>query len=98
MSELYKIKGKFVDFNEKVISPTFSVKLATFEIDNTYGDNKGRMENVPFDCFGKSWDMAQQLKLNQEAEISFRVGANKGFVKLSAVSITPGKESTDVPF
>lgn len=96
MSELYKIKCKFQDFEEKKVTETFTVRRATFEIDNTYGDNKGRMENVPFECYGKSWEVAQTLKINQEAEISFRVGGNKGFVKLSAVTIIPGKE--DVPF
>ena len=98
MSELYKIKGKFQAYNEKVVSPTFTVRQAIFAIDNTYGDGKGRIEDVPYEVFGKSLETAQQLKFGQECEISFRVGANKGFVKLSAVTITAGKEASDVPF
>ena len=98
MSELFKIKGKFQGYEEKEVSPTFTVRRATFQIDNTYGDGKGRLEDVPFEVFGKSLDVAKALKFDQNAEIQFRVGGNKGFVKLSALAITPGKESGDIAF
>ncbi len=97
MSESFKIKGKFQAYEEKKISDTFTVKKATFQIDNRSGDNKGRLEDVPFEVYGASLESVKNLKFNQEAEISFRVGANKGFVKLTAFAISPGKES-DIEF
>jgi len=94
---LYKIKGKFQDYTEKETKTKYVVKQAIFQIDNRYGNNmeKGRFEDIPFIVYGSSMETAKNLKFNQEAEISFRVGGGNGFVNLSAATITPGKEDTD---
>lgn len=97
MSELFKIKGKFQTYTEKEISPTFTVRTAVFAIDNSYQD-KVKIDEVPFEVWGKSFETAKTLKFGQEAEIQFRVGANKGYVKLSAPIITPGKEDDSIAF
>ena len=99
MSEIHKEKGKFQSYDEKVISPTFTVREATFAIDNTYADGKkGRIEDVKFGVYGDSLATVDQLKFDQECVIEFRIGANKGFTKLTAVKIVPGMESADAPF
>ncbi len=88
MAEIFNIKGKFVKYEEKKISETFTVRQAFFLIDNTNGD-KGKVEETPFDVFGRGLEEVQKLSAGQEAAIGFKIGGWKGYGKITAINITP---------
>lgn len=93
MSELFKIKGKFVKYEEKEISATFTLHTAIFLIDNQRADkpNPRDLEETPFQVFGKGLEIAQNMRPGQEADINFKIGGWKGFAKITAISIYPGE-------
>lgn len=86
MAEIYNAKGQFVRYEEKKISETFTVYRAYVNIDNSH-NGKEKIEETPFDLFGKSMEVAKALKGGETVEIGFKIGGGKGFARITAISL-----------
>lgn len=75
----FTVKGKFVSHNvqyrdKKDGSGQFIAGDAVFAIDNSYhyqGEDKVKIDNVPFNCFGKTAEKILELTTGEEMEITF---------------------------
>lgn len=112
----FKIKGTFFSHSiatrdKKDGSGTFTAGDAIFEIDNSYeyqGEQRLKMDLVPFNCYGKTAEKAMTLTRGEEMEITFQLEGQeykeKNYPRIKAAFIHHVKAAElpkadpDIPF
>ena len=110
--ELFKVKGKFLEVVSEPGKNGGDFHTLLIEIDNSYekaGVKTEKLTQVPFSIRGKTVEICNSVKYNQDIEVSFELdGRNytnpttqktKHYTTLRGIFVYPGKEEAtdDLP-